>query len=280
VLEIPMPLIDKILFPVDFSPASFNVARYVEAFAGQFQAEIMLLHVVGPGDGELTLPEELLPMRQARLNAFLANELKYFSTQRVCVTGTEPAPEIVRAALGWQPDLVMMPTHGLGVFQRFFFGSVAAKLLLDLDCPIWTSVHSEVALPLEDIHCRRILCALDLNGRSHSVLAWAASLAAEYGADLALVHATAKIPPAVTAITLEEDFARSVSRQAETEIESLQKAVGTAALVFIGSGDPATVIAGAAKDFDADLLVIGRHESGPGDAYSILRESPCPVISI
>jgi universal stress protein A len=266
-LEIPMPLIDKILFPVDFSPASFNVARYVEAFAGQFQAEIMLLHVVGPGDGELTLPEELLPMRQAQLNAFLADELKYFSTQRVCVTGDEPAPEIVTAALRWLPDLVMMPTHGLGVFQRFFFGSVAANLLRDLDCPIWTSVHSEVALPLEDIHCRRILCALDLTERSRSVLAWAASLAVEYEADLALVHATAKMP-------------RSVSKQAETEIESLQKAAGTTARVFIDSGDPATAIAGTAKDFDADLLVIGRHESGPGDAYSILRDSPCPVVSI
>jgi universal stress protein A len=265
VLEIPMPLIDRILFPVDFSPASFNVARFVEAFAGQFQAEIMLLHVVGPGDGELTLPEELLPMRQAQLNAFLADELKYFPTQRVCVTGNEPAPEIVTAALRWQPDLLMMPTHGLGVFQRFFFGSVAATLLRDLDCPIWTSVHSDVALPLEDIHCRRILCALDLTDRSPSVLAWAASLAAEYEADLALVHAAAKI---------------SVSQEAETEIESLQKAAGTTARVWIGSGDPATAIAGAAKDFDADLLVIGRHESGPGDAYSILRDSPCPVISI
>jgi universal stress protein A len=259
-----MPLINKILFPVDFSPASFNVARHVEALAGQFQAEIMLLHVVGPGDGELTLPEELLPMRQAQLNAFLAGELKYFSTQRVCVTGDEPAPEIVAAALGWQPDLVMMPTHGLGVFQRFFFGSVAAKLLRDLDCPIWTSVHSDVALPLEDIHCRRILCALDLTERSHSVLAWAASLAAEYGADLALVHATS----------------RSASQEAETAIESLRKTVGTTARVFIDSGDPATAIARAVKDFAADLLVIGRHGSGPGDAYSILRDSPCPVISI
>src|ERR1700691_4943702 len=180
-MENPMPLIKKILFPVDFSPACANVARYVEAFAGQFEAEIMLLHVVGPGDGELTLPEELLPLRQAQLNAFLAGELKYFSTDRVCVTGDEPAPEIVAAALRWQPDLVMMPTHGLGAFQRFFFGSVAATILRDLDCPVWTSVHSEIALPLEDIHCRRILCALDLTERSQTVLAWASALAAEYG---------------------------------------------------------------------------------------------------
>jgi nucleotide-binding universal stress UspA family protein len=272
--------IKKILFPVDFSPACRNVARYVEAFAGQFQAEILLLHVVGPGDGELTLPEELLPSRQAQLNAFLADEMKYFSTERTCVTGSEPAPEIVAVALRWRPDLVMMPTHGLGVFQRFFFGSVAAKMLSDLDCPVWTSVHSEVALPLEDIHCRRILCALDLTERSQSVLAWAAALAAEYEAALGIVHAAAEMPLAYTSVNLEKELTRSVSEQAATEIESLQKAAGTAARVLIRSGDPATVIAGAAKEFDADLLVIGRHEGGPGDAYAILRDSPCPVISI
>ena len=275
-----MSLISKILFPVDFSRGCVNAARYVEAFAGQFEAEILLLHVVGPGEGELTLPEELLPLRRAQLNAFLAGELKYFSTERVCVTGNEPAPEIVAAALRWRPDLVMMPTHGLGVFQRFVFGSVTAKILCDLDCPVWTSIHSEIALPLEDIHCRRILCALDFTARGQSVLAWAASLAAEYEAALGIVHATAEMPLAYTAVSLQKDLTQSVSEQAKKEIESLQKAAGTAARVFIDSGNPATVIARAAKEFDADLLVIGRHESGPGDAYAILRDSPCPVISI
>ena len=275
-----MPLIRKILFPVDFSRSCLSAARYVEAFAGQFEAEILLFHVVGPGDGELTLPEELLPLRQAQLNAFLAGELKYFSTERICVTGNEPAREIVAAALRWRPDLVMMPTHGLGIFQRLFFGSVTAKMLRDLDCPVWTSVHSEIALALEDIHCRRILCALDLGERSPRVLAWAASLAAEYEAALGIVHATAEIPLAYTAVSLQKDLNQSVSEQTKKEIESLQKIAGTAARVFIDSGEPATIIAGAAKGFDADLLVIGRHESGPGDAYAILRESPCPVISI
>jgi nucleotide-binding universal stress UspA family protein len=279
-MEIAMPLINKILFPVDFSDSCVSVARYVEAFAGQFEAEVLLLHVVGPGDGELTLPEELLTRRQAQLNAFLADELKYFSTQRFCVTGDEPAPEIVDAALRWRPDLVMMPTHGLGVFQRFLFGSVTATLLRDLDCRVWTSVHSEIALPLEDIHCRRILCALDLTERSQRVLAWATSLAAEYKAVLGIVHATAEMPLAVTAVGLQKDLTQSVSTQAKKEIEGLQQTAGTAARVFIESGDPATVIAAAVKDFAADLLIIGRHEGGPGDAYAILRDSPCPVISV
>jgi len=285
-MGIPMPPIGKILFPVDFSDSCIGAARYVEALAGRFEARIMLLHVVGMGEGGLVLAEELLPARKAQLDAFLADELKYFTTERVCVAGDEPAPFIMDAALNWGADLVMLPTHGLGVFDRLIFGSVTAKILHDLDCPVWTSIHSEAAPPLEQIHCRRILCAVDLSERSQSVLKWASGLAAVYDADLGIVHATAEMPPAVISVGLEDELVRSVSAQAKKEIESLQAIVGTAARVFVDIGDPAEVIARAATDFDADLMVIGRHD-GSGlagslqqHAYAILRDSPCPVISV
>jgi len=285
-VENPMPLINKILFPVDFSDSCVSVARYVEALAGRFQARIMLLHVVGMGEGGLALAEELLPGRKVQLDAFLADELKYFSTERVCVTGDEPTPVIVDAALRWGADLVMMPTRGLGVFRRLLVGSVTAKILHDLDCPVWTSVHSDIALPLEQIHCRRILCAVDFSERSQSVLKWAAALAAEYEAALAIVHATPEMPPAYAGWSLEQEYNKSVAEQAIKEIENLQASAGTAAQVFVNSGNPPKVVAVAASDFAADLLVIGRHDgSGAAgnlrqNAYGILRDSPCPVISI
>jgi nucleotide-binding universal stress UspA family protein len=284
--KIQMPPIKKILFPVDFSDSCLSVARYVEAFAGRFEARILLLHVVGMGEGGLTLAEEQLPLKKAQLDAFLADELKYFPTERLCVTGDEPAPVIVDTALSWGADLVMMPTRGLGVFRSMLLGSVTAKILHDLDCPVWTSVHTDVVLPLEKIHCRRILCALDLSERSGSILEWAASLAAEYEAALGIVHSAAELPPAVISVGLEEELRRSLSDHAKKEIAELQAIAGTKAQVFVGSGDPGSAVAGAATDFAADLLVIGRH-TGSGaagylrqNAYAILRDSPCPVISI
>jgi nucleotide-binding universal stress UspA family protein len=286
-LENRMPMIKKILFPVDFSDSCLGAARYVEALAGRFEAEIMLLHVVGMG--EHNLAEDLLPQRQARLDAFLADELKYFTTQRLCVTGDDPETEIIGAAQYWGPDLVTMPTHGLGAFRRLLLGSITAKVLHDLECPVWTGVHSEAAPPLEDIHCRRILCAMDLTEHSHRVLQWAARLAGECQASLGIVHATAELPTEFYSVKLAEDLARSVTEHTEQEkrqIQILQTAAGTAGQVFIKSGDPAKVVACAARNFDADLLVIGRHgETGIAgylrqSAYSILRDSPCPVISI
>ena len=279
-----MPPIKKILFPVDFSPASAGTGRYVEAIAGHFEAEIILVHVVGMG--EHNLAEELLPSRQAQLDAFLADELKYFTTRRLCVMGDDAAIEIEKIATGRNVDLVMVPTHGLGAFRRFLIGSVTAKVLNDLDCPVWTSVHAEMAPPLEKIHCRRVLCALDLSDRSQAVFQWATWLASEYDAELDIVHATPDLTAPFYGSSMEEEYTQTALEQARRRIEMMQTATGGNGRIIVSPGDPAKVVSAAAADTGADLLVIGRH-SAEGivgrlrqDAYAILRDSPCPVISI
>jgi nucleotide-binding universal stress UspA family protein len=103
-----MPQVKKILFPVDFSPSCLGAARYVEAFAGQFEAEIMLFHAVVRGQD--TLAKELLPLRKDELDKFLVEDLKYFTTHRVCTTTEDPPSAVADAARSWGPDLVMMPT--------------------------------------------------------------------------------------------------------------------------------------------------------------------------
>jgi nucleotide-binding universal stress UspA family protein len=273
-----MPQINKILFPVDFSDACLGAARYVEAFAGQFEAEIMLLHAVGSGEPGPA---------KAQLDGFLESELKSFTTQRVCTAADhDPSRAIAEAARSWNPDLVMMPTHGLGFFRSHLLGSVTAKMLHDLKCPIWTSVHAETAPPLEKIHCRRILCSIDLTESSRDILAWASWVAGEYQAGLGIVHATVAADALAAGWHLREEFAHYASTQANLRMDALQKDVGTAAQVFIHPGTPKAVVATAVSEFDADLLIIGRHgktgfmEDLFPNATAILRESPCPVISI
>lgn len=276
-------MIKKILFPVDFSDRAIGAARYVEAFVGRFDAELMLLHVVT--DGVRVLASEIEPARNAELEQFLADELKYFNPKRVCVTG-EPAAKIVEIARMWRPDLVMMPTHGLGLYNRLILGSVTAKVLHEIDCPLWTDIHAEQAPQLEKITIRKVLCAVDLEEQSRKVLEWADFLAREYSADLAIVHAAPAVEASPPAHYLDEEYAASMICQAKANLSTLQKSIGTNAREFILSGNAPKVVAETAKKFSADLLVIGRH-GGAGvaahlrqNAYAILRESPCPVLSI
>lgn len=278
-----MPTIQRILFPVDFSRQSLGAARYVEAFAGRFDAEVMLLHVVG--NGERTLAEELQPQRKAELHAFLANELKYFTTHRLCTTG-DAAEKIIETARDWHPDLVMMPTHGLGFYRRLLLGSVTAKVLHDLECPVWTDVHAENAPVLEQIACRKVLCAIDLGNQSPCVLRWGAFFAAEYQAELGIVHAVPALEASLTLRYADEEFNVAIAAEAKKRIAALQASVGTDGAVYIEPGDPAKAVVKIAVEQSADLLLIGRH-AGAGvaghlrqNAYAILRDSPCPVISV
>ncbi len=60
----------------------------------------------------------------------------------------------------------------------------------------------------------------------------------------------------------------------------------TTASLLIESGSPAEVVADTVDQFNADLLVIGRSEAAGmfgrlrTNAYAIIRQSPCPVVSV
>jgi nucleotide-binding universal stress UspA family protein len=74
--------------------------------------------------------------------------------------------------------------------------------------------------------------------------------------------------------------------EARAALEELQKTVGSNAAIRILDGDPAKTVAETARAVGADLLVIGRRaEIGllgrlEVTAYSIIRQSPCPVVSV
>ena len=80
--------IKKILFPVDFSEPCLGASRYVEAFAGRFQAEITLLHVVDVTANRIMgaaafwsvqgvdLAKEAREWGRRQMDTFLIDELK------------------------------------------------------------------------------------------------------------------------------------------------------------------------------------------------------------
>ena len=76
----------KILFPVDFSERCRGAIGYVEAMAGRFDAELILLHVVEPPSGTGVLEEMRGPTPESFDN-FLGPDLKLFRAERVVTHG-------------------------------------------------------------------------------------------------------------------------------------------------------------------------------------------------
>ena len=290
-----MPSLARMLMPVDFSGRCRGGARYLQALAGRLGPEITLLHVLPPPHYEFsalevgaTVLSELYAARAAQarkdLDSLLTGELAGLNVKRILAEG-DPARKIIEFAHGEGIDLILMPTHGYGPFRRLLLGSVTAKVLHDADCPVMTCIHLEEAPPVEPVSFHRLLVAMDLGPQSQRTLEWAAWVASATGASLALIHVTPSLEGR-SGEYFDPQWRENLARQATEEIDKLSRGVGAAPEVLIENGDAPGVICSAAQKLGADLLVIGRGSAAGvfgrlrTNAYAIIRQSPCPVVSV
>jgi nucleotide-binding universal stress UspA family protein len=290
-----MASLSRILVPVEFSPRCRGAVQYAEALACHFQAEIILLHVVLPPlasyssfeamaySSATDLAQEVAAQRTVDLGAL---PCKAPGGVRNLVIIGDPAIVICDVAKTEKCDLIVMPTHGYGPFRRFLLGSVTAKVLHDAICPVCTGPHMEEAPDYTSISFNHVACAIDLGLHSREVLAWADSFAREFGAALTIVHA---IPAAATrrgGFYFDPDFGIELARHASERLNLLCEELDVKAKISIEGGETPVVVADTAKTLNASILIIGRgstpHAHGhlPTNAFAIVRESPCPVITI
>jgi nucleotide-binding universal stress UspA family protein len=285
--------LSRILLPIDLSERSAGAARHAKVLASHFHAELILAHVFELQETYIASPETAVDPawyqsreNEARraLNDFQTELFRGLTVRRVMLHG-DVAGAIVKLAHEEHVDLIVMPTHGYGPFRRFIVGSVTAKVLHDADCPVWTGVHIVEAPPIEPMVVRRVLCAVDFDAPGRRALHWAAELAAEFGAGLSVVHAVPG-PDAGEMRYFDQALPAMLVATGRQRLEDLQKDLGTVAERIVESGSPPELVRRAAIATSANLLVIGRHES-PGilgrlraNAYAIIRESPCPVVSV
>ena len=140
-------MIGRILFPFDFSAQGVQVAPFVRALASQFRASVTLLSVVPINLAVLpiAMEEDVVDWTralQSRLDHALGAELGDVPVKRIAVAG-EPSGRITEFAHNENVDLIMMPTHGLGLFRSLLVGSTTSKVLHDARCPVWTAAHAE-----------------------------------------------------------------------------------------------------------------------------------------
>ena len=285
--------LSKILLPVDFSKHGAGAAACAGMLARHFGAGVTLLHVNPMLVPTVALPREFSgpldvgwvsafeAQRRKELDSYEPERLHGVTLERVVVTG-DPADSIAEHADKGAADLIVIETRGYGPFRRFLLGSVAAKILDDATCPVWTGAHLEHSASVDAI--RRVLCAIDNGPGSEPVLRWAHELANEFHAPLTVVHAVPKLEPpddylAAEGLTRRAEEARAIAR-------CFLNKTGIHADIVIDAGEPATVVARAAETLHADVAVIGRSPKNDGagrlrpHAYSIIRESPCPVVSV
>jgi nucleotide-binding universal stress UspA family protein len=284
-----MGLITNILFPVTFSRSCIAMGTYVKRVAAIFGARVSIIHVFDSASHNglelyVRAPDEIAQeheeLARERLDSFLLSEFPVSRYPRILASGDVASQIALNARNGF--DLIIMPTHA-GIFRRMLLGSMTAKVLNDVDCPVVTGEHAENVAPRPIAH-RELLCAIGLGENSERVLRYAHQLSAEAHANLRIVHA---VQAADSVMSSFEERAQSEQRQQASErIDALQRRVGSQAPIRIAVGPIKQALLEAARQSDADVLIIGRGPQ-PGFqgrlrdlTYAVVRDSPYPVLSV
>lgn len=157
-----------ILHPTDFSDHSELAFRLACALARDYNARLILLHVLSPaeslyagilepaekGPGVEKVKECLREMEKTHWrvscpNSFLVEQAKEKLRQRESqahcvrvesqVLEGDPVGMILRVAVEMNSDLIVMGTHGRTALARLLMGSVAESVLRKAPCPVLTS---------------------------------------------------------------------------------------------------------------------------------------------
>lgn len=140
--------LQTILVPIDFSSFSGQALEYALAFAGQFRACIVLLHVVEP----MVYPENYMsiPVVNDDINSSLmkaAEDKLDAHRQRIDGDRIEvkaltrlgrPYVEITDAAKELNVDLIILATHGHTGLKHVLLGSTAERVVRHAPCPTLT----------------------------------------------------------------------------------------------------------------------------------------------
>jgi nucleotide-binding universal stress UspA family protein len=291
----------KVLFPVDYSASCAAMIPYVKDMTRHFSAELTLVHAYAlrPVFVNRDIESVLVYSDLAYADPKISEEARHIEEQRLCAFATKEFPgedpnliteegeagAVIHKVLQHQgADLVMMPTRGDGPIRRFLLGSVTAKVLHDVSAAVWTSTGTAIEEHTPTVPYKSIICAVDETPESEVILRAAAALAKSYQANLTLVHVL-EMPPATPEIDF-TPFRQDLIDAGHAHMRGLKERLNLDVPDVVIDAGIADGIREEIVRRKADLLIVGRgHDQGVvsrvwSRLYSIVRDSPCPVLSI
>ena len=287
----------SILCPIDFSDFSGAAYQHAVSLAEYYKARIVALHVVelwkypfaeyaGQEADYGKFSKMMSEGGEMQLHRF-TQQYSAGRHQPELVVDQGNAPRcILSFAQKENIEGIVMGTHGRNGFDRLVLGSSTDRVIRKAACPVLVvSNAAEKALDVEpDRRHRlsRILYCTDFSHNSEQARGYAISLAAEYGAELALFH-VAENPHDVS--TAEAIVAARTQELDKLVSETERKNLNVRSAVRLGK--PYEEIVRYANEAQANLII--RTARG-GDAvdravfgsttYRVIQLGPCPVLAI
>jgi nucleotide-binding universal stress UspA family protein len=271
-----------ILVPLDGSQLAETVLPLAGLLAEKNAAELTLFHVIEekPPDtihGERHLTDQLEAekyLKDMRLSLPTGVKVDQHVHTRA---EKDVATSIVDHSKELGVDLIVMCAHGQSGLQKRIFGNIAQEVLNQGDVPVLL-LSPEKEQQTESCQCRCILVPLDGNPDHEAGLDMAVELSRTCQASLHLVMvvpelstlpgeqaASAVLMPSAALAMLDMSCEEGELYLAELMGKLLDKHIPVTGEVQ--RGDPAKQIVQSAKEFEADMIVLGTHGKTAMDAF-------------
>lgn len=288
----------KLLIATDLSTNSRQMMKSIAARPWPARSTACILHIVD--FSPYTLGSELLRVAKRTSEDSLklaAKEMESFplKIQTEVLVGY-PRNAIPKYAKSWDADLIVVGSHG-GAFGHFLLGSVAQAVIRKASCSVEiVRVRPQAATPGAPM---KILLAIDGSGCSKAAVRSVAKRPWPAGTSFKLLSVVPPFMPAMDVaapyfyIDQSAQLADTIERDARTRavgaVAEAQAILTRAGISPLNGGepplgDPRTVILNEAKQWSADLIVMGSHGWHGIDrimlgsvSESVAMHAPCSV---
>jgi nucleotide-binding universal stress UspA family protein len=288
-----------LLVPLDGSHLAETAVPVAAGLAKMLDAPVTLLHIIEQNAPEAVHRDRHLT-NAAEAEAYLKDVAQRFSVKVETHVHTAPVEDVARsivdhAADEFQPDLIILTSHGNGGVHDLIFGTIAQEVVASGGTPVLLLKPTE---PVGALTLHRILVPLDNESIHDAVLPLAIQLAKVSSAQLDLLcviptpgtdsgeHAAAgSMLPMTAAAYL--DIAEEIAHEHfQNHLNDFEEA-GIPATAEIARGDPAPVIEKTAERLSSDLIVFGTHGRAGLDAFwnrsvtaAVSRRTQIPLLLV
>lgn len=196
-----------------------------------------------------------------------------------------PANILIWKAGEWNPELIVVGSHGRTALGRFFFGSVSQKVLhsADRSVRIARGKERDTGEPV------RLIVGVDGSRDAEAAVKAVVTRHWPKGSQARVVGATGVVPPVSTeymALEVEKWIAAENARVNEAVEAALSRfrGIGLGVSSVIKEVDPKRLLCAEAEDTDADCIFVGARGMGRIEGMllgsvssSVASRAPCSV---
>ncbi len=292
--------LSRVLCPIDFSEFSTRAYRYALSVACHYGAKLSVQHVVEPWrypSADFSPSPELFDQFYDTLREKSEEQLqqlvktyKHDGVQTECVVHVGMASDcILEFARAEEADVIVMGTHGRRGFDRLMLGSVTERVIRKASCPVLTvndPSHGFIGSEKQPgpIHLSRILFCTDFSENSQRAVDHATSLAAEYDAELTLLHVLEDSPDAAN---IQPAIAAAIEQLDRLILPEAHKAGKFKTRPTVRIGKAYQQIIQLALEAQTDLVIMAVRGRDAMDftvfgstTHRVIQFGPCPVLVV